>query len=117
MEIKVGRIQQLSNIMINLQYSLCYLPQNEINVEYKRKARNRIKEEHHVNNRFKDVERDTISNHNIEKYLNNEGVYYFDKEKVEFFYGKVYVDENKIYVNCKTSKVKHVFSYTYLLYY
>ena len=118
MEIKVGRTQQLSNIMINLQYSLCYLPQNEINVEYKRKARNRIKEEeHHSNDRFKDVERDTISNHNIEKYLNNEGVYYFDKEKVEFFYGKVYVDENKIYVNCKTSKVKHVFSYTYLLYY
>ena len=106
MEIKVDRTQQLSNIMINMQYSLCYLPQNEINIEYKRKARNRIKEEeHHVNNRFKDVERDTISNHNIEKYLNNEGVYYFDKEKVEFFYGKGYVDENKIYINYKKSDV------------
>ena len=106
MEIKVDRTQQLSNIMINMQYSLCYLPQNEINVEYKRKTRNRIKEEeHNANDRFKDVERDTISNRTIEKYLNNEGVYYFDKEKVEFLYGKGFVDENKIFINYKKSKV------------
>ena len=105
-EQKVEKTYQLSNIMINLQYSLCYLPQNEINIEYKRKTRNRIEEEEqNVNNRFKDVERDILSNHTIEKYLNNEGVYYFDKEKVEFMYGKGFVDENKILINYKKSSV------------
>jgi hypothetical protein len=106
MEIKIDRTQQLSNIMTNLQYSLCYLPQNYINIEYKRKKRDRIEEEeHNANDRFKDVERETISNHTIEKYLNNEGVYYFDKEKVEFLYGKGFVDENKIIINYKKTSV------------
>lgn len=106
MEIKIDRTQQLSNIMTNQQYSLCYLPQNDINIEYKRKTRDRIEEEeHNANDRFKDVERETVSNHTIEKYLNNEGVYYFDKEKVEFLYGKGFVDENKIIINYKKSSV------------
>ena len=104
-EIKLDLTTPLSDIMTNKQYFLCYLPKNCINIEQKRKMRNKF-EEHNNNDRFKDVERGSTSTHQIEKYLNNEGIYYFDKEKVEFIYGKGYVNENKITINYKKTSIE-----------
>ena len=108
-EIKLDLTTPLSDIMTNKQYFLCYLPKNCINIEQKRKMRNKF-EEHNNNDRFKDVERGSTSTHQIEKYLNNEGIYYFDKEKVEFIYGKGYVNENKITINYKKTSIEIIIS-------
>ena len=108
-EIKLDLTIPLSDIMTNKQYFLCYLPKNCINIEQKRKMRNKF-EEHNNNDRFKDVERGSTSTHQIEKYLNNEGIYYFDKEKVEFIYGKGYVNENKITINYKKTSIEIIIS-------
>ena len=108
-EIKLDLTTPLSDIMTNKQYFLCYLPKNCINIEQKRKMRNKF-EEHNNNDRFKDVERGSTSTHQIEKYLNNEGIYYFDKEKVEFIYGKGYVNENKITINYKKTTIEIIIS-------
>ena len=105
-EIKLDLNTQLSDVMINKQYYLCYLPISNANINQKRKVRNKFEDEQNRAERFKDVERGAASTHEIEKYLNNEGVYYFDKEKAEFIYGKGYVDENKIIINYKKSTVE-----------
>ena len=108
-EIKIDLTTPLPDIMSNKQYFLCYLPKNCVNIEQKRKVRNKFEEENN-NDRFKDVERGSSSTHQIEKYLNNEGIYYFDKEKVEFIYGKGYVDENKITINYKKTSIEIIIS-------
>ena len=105
-EMKLDLNTHLSDIMVNKQYYLCYLPISKANITQKRKVRNKIEDDHIRHERFKDVERDSFSTHEIEKYLLNEGVYYFDKEKAEFTYAKGYVDENKIIINCKKSVVE-----------
>ena len=105
-EIKVDLNTQLSDIMINKQYYLCYLPVIKPNIDKKKKLRNKFEDEHINNERFKNVERGSLSNHAIEKYLSFEGVYYFDKEKVEFMYGKGNVDENKITINYKKASIE-----------
>ena len=104
-ELKLDKEAQLSDIMINKQYFLCYLPENKININQKRKTRNKL-EENINNDRFKDVERRTSKNHELEKYLSNEGVYYLDKEKVQFLYGKGNIDENTININCKKTNIE-----------
>ena len=104
-ELKLDKEAQLSDIMINKQYFLCYLPENKININQKRKTRNKL-EENINNDRFKDVERRTSKNHELEKYLTNEGVYYLDKEKVQFLYGKGTIDENTININCKKTNIE-----------
>ena len=104
-ELKLDKEAQLSDIMINKQYFLCYLPENKININQKRKTRNKL-EENINNDRFKDVERRTSKNHELEKYLTNEGVYYLDKEKVQFLYGKGNIDENTININCKKTNIE-----------
>ena len=108
-EIKIDLTTPLPDIMSNKQYFLCYLPKSCVNIEQKRKVRNKFEEENN-NDRFKDVERGSSSTHQIEKYLNNEGIYYFDKEKVEFIYGKGYVDENKITINYKKTSIEIIIS-------
>ena len=105
-EIKVDLETSLSDIMMNKQYFLCYLPINSFNINKKRKFRNKFEEEENNNDRFKGVERKTIENHELEKYLYNEGIYYFDKEKVEFLYGKGNIDENKISINYKKTNIE-----------
>ena len=77
-EIKLDIETSLSDIMTNRQYYLCYLPVNTFNMNTKRKARNKLEEVD--NDRFKGVERITKESHELEKYLSNEGIYYFDKE-------------------------------------
>ena len=104
-EIKLDLDAPLSDIMVNKQYFLCYLPENNFDMDKKKKTRNKL-EEVIINDRFKDVERNTDTNHVIEKYLNNEGVYYFDKEKVEFIYGKGNIDENVLTIKCKTKSIE-----------
>ena len=104
-EIKLDLDTSLSDIMVNKQYFLCYLPENNYDINKKKKTRNQL-EEMNTNERFKDVERYTTKNQVIEKYLTNEGVYYFDKEKVEFIYGKGNVDENKLTIKYKTTNIE-----------
>lgn len=105
-EIKLDLQASLSDIMINKQYFLCYLPINSFNINKKLKARNKLDEEDNNNDIFKGVERKAAENHELEKYLYNEGIYYFDKEKVEFLYGKGYIDENKISINYKKTNIE-----------
>ena len=100
-EVKLDLESNLSDLLINKQYFLCYLPINTFNIDKKRKVRKNLNEEEFNNDRFKGVERETLSNHELEKYLNNEGVYYFDKEKVEFIYGRGNITEKKISINYK----------------
>ena len=54
----------------------------------------------------KKEEKININNTELEKYLNNEGIYYFDKSIVQFLYGKGYVDEQKIIINCKKLNIE-----------
>ena len=105
-EIKLDLDTQLSDIMPNKHYFLCYMPMNKLDLIKKRKVRNKLEEEDVSNNRFKDVEREKTDKHEIEKYLTNEGVYYFDKEKVNFIYGKGYIDEQKLVINYKNNNVE-----------
>ena len=100
-EIKLDLDTSLSDIMTNKQYFLCYLPINNFNIAKKKKARFKLEEEDNNNDRFKGVERKMSNSHELEKYLYNEGVYYFNKEKAEFLYGKGIIDENKININYK----------------
>ena len=104
-EIKLDLEASLPDIMTNKQYFLCYLPINKFNMGKKRKARNKLEEEDNNFDRFKGVERKMLENHELEKYLTSEGVYYFDKEKVEFLYGKGNIDENKISIHYKKTNV------------
>ena len=104
-EVKLDLESNLSDILINKQYFLCYLPKNAFNIDKKRKVRNKLNEDEFNNDRFKGVERETLSDHELEKYLSNEGVYYFDKEKVEFLYGKGNITEKKININYKKTNI------------
>ena len=104
-EIKLDLEAQLSDLMINKQNYLCYLPVNKFNINKKRKVRNNLEEEIHID-RFKDVERNASKDHDLEKYLSNEGIYYFDKEKVQFIYGKGSIDENKFIINYKKNNIE-----------
>ena len=99
-EVKLDLNTQLYDIMLNKQYFLYYLPVNNFNMIKKRNSRNQL-EDNIITDRFKDVERNIIKNHELEKYLSNEGVYYFDKKKVEFIYGKGIINENKILISYK----------------
>ena len=104
-EVKLDKDAELSEIMSNKLNFLCYLPENKFNIIKKKNARNKLKEEDLKIDRFREVERRT-SNHEIEKYLSYEGIYYFDKEKVEFIYGKGNVDEEKIIINYKKTNIE-----------
>ena len=104
-ELKLDLEAPLSDIMINKQYFLCYLPENTFNIDKKRKARNKL-EDNLIFDRFKDVERNTLITHDLEKYLNNEGVYYFDKEKVQFMYGKGNINEKILNINYKSTNIE-----------
>ena len=104
-EIKLDLESNLSDILTNKQFFLCYLPKITFNIDKKRKARNKLNEDEFNNDRFKGVERESLSDHELEKYLSNEGVYYFDKEKVEFIYGKGNITEKKININYKKTNI------------
>ena len=104
-EIKLDLETQISDLMVNKQYYLYYLPVNRFNIDKKRRVRNKFEEEIHKD-RFKDVERNSSTARDVEKYLSNEGIYIFDKEKVQFIYGKGNIDDNKFIINYKKNNIE-----------
>ena len=105
-EIKLDKSYILSEIMQTNQYNLFYLP--EINSDIKRDLKLKLKEKDV--NKVKGLEdkNNNIKNKELllEKYLTNEGVYYFDKSIAQFIYGKGFIDEQKIIVNIKKSIIE-----------
>lgn len=99
-EIKIDMSFKFTELMQTNQYSLYYLPEIKYNIK-KNLFEARFKEA--LN---KKEEKVNINNTELEKYLNNEGIYYFDKSIVQFLYGKGYVDEQKIIINCKKLNIE-----------
>jgi len=102
-ELKLNVRNSIYNYMNNKQYYLCYLPINNNDINLKKNKRNKIEEK---SEKFIGVELDSLLTHNIEKYLNNEGIYWLDKKKMEFLYGKGNVDEKTIEVSTKLYNIK-----------
>ena len=90
-EIKIDREFILTDLMQSNQYSLYYLPISDYDIK-----RNISKEKFGGKNEIKN-----LANKDLENYLYNEGIYYFDKATAQFIYGKGYVDEQKIIINAK----------------
>ena len=99
-EIKIDMSFKFTELMQTNQYSLYYLPEIKYNIK-KNLFEARFKEA--LN---KKEEKINTNNTELEKYLNNEGIYYFDKSIVQFLYGKGYVDEQKIIINCKKLNIE-----------
>ena len=99
-EIKIDMSFKFTELMQTNQYSLYYLPEIKYDIK-KNLFEARFKEA--LN---KKEEKVNINNTELEKYLNNEGIYYFDKSIVQFLYGKGYVDEQKIIINCKKLNIE-----------
>ena len=103
-ELKLNNRKPIINLIVTNNYYLCYLPINNYDINLKKKVRKNI-EDKNDNSTF-GIELETLLNHQLEKYLNNEGIYWFDKNKNEFLYGKGYIDEKKIEINTKQYKIK-----------
>lgn len=102
-EIKMNMNYILSEIMQTNQYSLFYLP--EVNNDIKRDLKLKLKEK---SNSMKRADDNNLINNDelkIEKYLNHEGIYYFDKASAQFIYCKGTIDEQKISINSKKASV------------
>ena len=95
-EIKIDREFILTDLMQSNQYSLYYLPISDYDIK-----RNISKEKFGGKNEIKN-----LANKDLENYLYNEGIYYFDKATAQFIYGKGYVDEQKIIINAKKINVE-----------
>ena len=105
-EIKIDMSYIITELMQTNQYNLFYLP--EINNDIKRDLKLKLKEkdvnkkasfgDNNINNNTKKLQ--------LEKYLNNEGVYYFDKKIAQFIYGKGFIDEEKVIINIKKSNIE-----------
>ena len=102
-ELKVNIRKPIIKLLITNNYYLCYLPINKYDINLKKKVRNNI-EDKNDNNTF-GIILETLLTHKLEKYLNNEGVYWFDKNKNEFLLGKGYIDEKKIEIITKKYKI------------
>ena len=99
-EIKLDHEKDIITFMNNSIY-LCYLPISKTDIDLKRNRRNNVekKEEMYIG-----VEMDSLITHNIEKYLENEGIYWFDKTIVQFVYCKGSIDEKKLEIATKTNE-------------
>ena len=95
-EIEINREFILTDLLQSNQYNLYYLPQfdydNKINMR-----KNKLNDQNENKN---------LINKDIESYLNNEGIYYFDKALVQFIYGKGFIDEQKFIFIAKKNKVE-----------
>lgn len=95
-EIKIDRSFILTELLQSSQYTLYYLPVS--NYDNKRNIRkDKINGQNEIKN---------LINKDIENYLTNEGIYYFDKAMAQFIYGKGYIDEQKLIVNSKKNKIE-----------
>ena len=100
-EIKLDRKMDIITLMSNNLYYLCYLPISKNDIELKKYKRNNIEEKEELYNR---IEIDSLITHNIEKYLENEGIYWFDKTIVQFVYCKGSIDEKKLEIISKPNE-------------
>ena len=100
-EIKIDMSFKFTDLMQTNQYSLYYLPEIKYDIK-KNLFKARFKEA--LNKKEEKI--NLINNTELEKYLNNEGIYYFDKSIVQFLYGKGYVDEQKIIINLKKINIE-----------
>ena len=100
-EIKIDRSFKFTELMQTYQYSLYYLPEIKYDIKknlYKEKYKGALNKKEEIIN--------SINNTELEKYLSNEGIYYFDKTAIQFLYGKGYVDEQKIIINVKKLNIE-----------
>ena len=104
-ELKLNPRKNITNYLNSKLYYLCYLPVNNpnININLKKSKRNKIEE---MTDKYIGVELESLLTHNLEKYLVNEGVYWFDKTNIEFIKGKGNIDEKVIEVSTKKYKIK-----------
>ena len=102
-ELKLNNRKPINKLLETNSYYLCYLPINKFDINLKKKVRKNI-EDKNDNNTF-GIELETLLTHKLEKYLNNEAIYWFDKNKNEFLLGKGYIDEKKIEINTKKYKI------------
>ncbi len=102
-ELKLTNKMSLKNILLLNQYFLYYLPMNKTNIKYKKEVRKKYDEK--IDNTF-GVEIDSLIADESEKYLNNESIYWFDKNNKAFLSGKGYIDEKKIEINTKKYIIK-----------
>ena len=102
-ELKLNNRKPIAKLLATNNYYLCYLPINKYDINLKKKVRKNY-EDKNDNSTF-GIELETLLNHNLEKYLTNEGIYWFDKNKNEFLYGKGNIDEKKIEINTKKYKI------------
>ena len=101
-ELKLEKKMQIASILILKQYYLCYLPINKTDIKLKKDIIKRHEEK--VDNTL-GVELESLLTHQLDIYLNNEGVYWFDKNNKTFLYGKGFIDEKKIEINTKQYKI------------
>ena len=104
-ELKINPNKNIIKYMNSKQYYLYYLPtiNHDLNINLKKSKRNTIEE---MTDKYIGVELESLLTHNIEKYLVNEGVYWFDKTNIEFVKGKGNIDEKVIEVSTKKYKIK-----------
>ena len=102
-ELKINNRRPIIKLLATNNYFLCYLPINKFDINLKKNVR-KIIEDRNDNSTF-GIELETLLNNNVEKYLNNETIYWFDKNKNEFLYGKGNIDEKKIEIITKKYKI------------
>ena len=97
-ELKLNPKERITDFLSNNLYHLCYLPANKNNIDIKKIKRNNLEEK---KVKFMGIELESLYTHKIQNYLNNEGIYWFDKSCIEFVYCKGNIDEKKIEIITK----------------
>jgi len=102
-EYKIDLNLILTELIQTNQYNLYYLP--EINNDIKRDLKLKLKEKNNSRKRSEEYNSFNDEELKIEKFISNEGIYYFDKATAQFTYCKGSIDEEKISINSKKVKV------------
>ena len=105
-EFKLDMTFILTDLLQTNQYNLFYLP--EINNDIKRDIKLKLKEKKndYANKKSDDYNTNNNNEFNIEQYLSNEGIYYFDKKNAQFIYCKGSIDEEKIIISNKKTNIE-----------
>lgn len=99
-EIKLDHEKNINTFMNNNLYNLCYLPISKNDIVLKKAKRNNVEKKEEINI---GVEIDSLNTHNIEKYVENEVIYWFDKTKMQFINCKGSIDEKKLEITTKAN--------------
>ena len=100
-EFKIDMNFQLADILQTNQYNLYYLPERNYDIK-----KNIYKERFNEFACHKEEQKNIINKNELEIFLNNEGIYYFDKANIQFIYGKGNLDEQKLIINIKKSNIE-----------